>query len=118
MARQSRLTTEMQECTQDCLNCYSVCIETMQHCLAMGGRHAAAEHIRLMQACAAICQTSAEFMLMGSEFHGRTCGVCAEVCAACEQDCAGMAQGDETMQRCADMCRRCAESCRRMAAST
>ena len=107
-------TGHMQECIDNCLRCHAVCTETITHCLEMGGRHAAPEHIRLLQYCAQICATSADFMLRGSDLHGRTCGVCAEVCARCAEDCARMAAGDEMMQRCADECRRCAESCRRM----
>ena len=115
MAHTHQMTSEMRECIQNCLNCYAICLETAHHCLTMGGKHADPEHIGLMQACAKICETSAALMLSGSEFHSRTCAVCAEVCRACERSCASMAQGDETMQRCADICRQCAESCQRMA---
>ena len=81
------------------------------HC----GPHAEAAHIQLLLDCAEICQTSANFMIRGSQFHRRTCATCAEVCAACAEDCARF--GDDTqMQRCAEMCRGCAESCQRMAA--
>jgi hypothetical protein len=109
------MTAEMRECIQNCLDCYRICVETTHHCLTLGGKHAEARHIGLMQACAEICRTSAAFMLHGSEFHNRTCGVCAEVCRACEQSCSKMAEGDATMTQCADICRRCAESCQRMA---
>jgi hypothetical protein len=80
----------------------------------LGGEHAAADHIRRLIACAEICDTSARFMLLGSDHHARTCGVCAEVCAACAADCDRLSD-DEMMQRCADVCRRCAESCRQTA---
>jgi hypothetical protein len=82
----------------------------------MGGKHAEAAHIRLLLDCAEICATSANIMLRGSDLHGKTCGVCAEVCERCADDCARLADGDGLMTRCADMCRRCAESCRTMAA--
>ena len=118
MAHTKKLTSEMRECIQNCLNCHSICLETMQHCLTLGGKHSEARHIGMLASCAEICRTSAAFMLSGSEFHHRTCGVCAEVCRACAQDCSEMAAGDETMTRCAEMCRRCAESCQRMAAET
>ena len=106
---------EMQQCIQECLNCHSVCLATVADCLRMGGEHAAAAHIGLLLDCAEICQTSANFMLRGSQFHTRICGACAEVCEQCAQDCERM--GDNArMKACADTCRRCAESCRRMAA--
>lgn len=108
------ISPEMQECIDECVACYSLCEQTVQHCLEMGGKHAAPHHIRLLLDCAEICRTSAGFMLRGSDFHHRTCGVCAEVCRACEKECRSMGD-DEMMQRCADACRRCAESCARMA---
>jgi hypothetical protein len=66
--------------------------------------------------CAEICQTSANFMLRGSDLHQRTCAICAEVCRACAEDCERMADGDKMMLECARQCRSCAESCERMAA--
>jgi len=80
----------------------------------MGGKHAEASHIQLLLACAEICQTSANFMLLGSDLHARTCGVCAEVCEQCATSCEQMGN-DAQMQACAEACRRCAESCQRMA---
>jgi hypothetical protein len=106
----------MQRCIDECINCASICTETIMHCLQMGGEHAEMEHIRLLMDCAEICQTSANFMLRHSELHGRTCAVCAEVCERCEQSCAKFS-GDPVMDECADACRSCAQSCREMAAS-
>ena len=108
------LSTEMQQCVDECLSCYSTCEQTIQHCLEMGGKHAEPAHIRLMADCAEICRTSAGFMLRGSPLHTSTCGVCAEVCRACEKECRKMRE-DPEMLKCADACARCAESCERMA---
>jgi len=115
MLSQEAPSTEMQQCIQNCTECHNTCVATVTHCLQMGGPHAEATHIRLLLDCAEICATSANFMLRGSDLHGRTCGVCAEVCARCAEACARFG-ADPQMQACADMCRRCAESCRRMAA--
>ena len=112
MAHQS--DPRMQECIDRCHGCQEVCLETVGHCLEMGGEHAEADHIRTLLACAEICETSARFMLLQSAHHTRTCEVCAEVCEACAEDCERLGE-DETMQRCADACRRCVESCRQMA---
>jgi hypothetical protein len=30
------ISKEMQECVDECLNCYSVCVQTVQHCLEVG----------------------------------------------------------------------------------
>jgi hypothetical protein len=114
----TQMNQEMQECINNCLSCHAVCLETISHCLQMGGRHAEASHIRLLQDCVQICLTSADFMLRGSNFHGQTCGVCADVCERCADECESMADGNDFMARCAEECRRCAESCRRMASGT
>lgn len=115
-----QMSQEMQDCIQNCLNCHAVCLETINHCLAMGGEHAEATHIGLLQNCAEICMTSAHFMLTMSDHHPQVCDVCATVCDACADSCESLASGDaaEFMQRCADVCRHCAESCRRMASGT
>jgi hypothetical protein len=109
------ISDDMRRCIQHCLDCHSICLETVAYCLQHGGKHAEAGHIRLLLDCAGICQTSANCMLRGSELHGRTCDVCAEVCERCARDCEQF--GDDAMMReCAERCRRCAESCPQMAA--
>jgi hypothetical protein len=65
--------------------------------------------------CAEICQTSANFMLRGSELHSRTCWACAEICERCARDCERLSD-DAYMRACAEACRRCANSCKHMAA--
>jgi hypothetical protein len=83
--------------------------------LQKGGKHATADHIRLLEDCVQICKTSGDFMLRGSPLHARTCAVCAEVCERCASECDKMGD-DAVMKACADACRRCAESCRKMTA--
>ena len=100
----TRMSQEMRQCIEHCTNCHRICLETITYCLQMGGKHAEANHIRLLQDCAEICRTSVDFMIRSSQFHGRTCGVCAEVCTACGQDCRQMAGGsDQQMIACAEM---------------
>lgn len=103
----------MRRCIEHCQSCHATCVETVAYCLQQGGRHTEASHVRLMLDCAEICQTSANFMLRGSDLHTRTCGVCAEVCERCAEDCERMGD-DARMKACAEMCRRCAASCRDM----
>ncbi|RPI25557.1 MAG: four-helix bundle copper-binding protein [Chloroflexota bacterium] len=112
---QTHMSDAMRECIRECQNCHSICEETVIHCLQMGDEHADPGHIRLLLDCAQICQTSADFMLRGSDLHGRTCGVCAEVCERCAQSCERF-RDDSMMQQCAQACRSCAASCRKMAA--
>lgn len=110
----AHISQEMRHCIEECQSCHSVCLETVTHCLQKGGPHAEANHIRLLLDCVEICQTSANFMLRGSELHTQTCAACAVVCERCAEDCERLAD-DEMMRRCAQVCRRCAESCRGMA---
>ncbi len=114
-ATHSDYSEQMLVCIQNCQDCHRACLQTLAYCLRQGGRHAEPDHLRLLMDCADICLTSAAFMIRGSDLHGRTCGVCAEVCERCAEECERLAEGDEMMTRCAEVCRRCAESCRRMA---
>jgi hypothetical protein len=109
---QNMMNTDMQHCIDECTSCHAICLQTIQHCLSMGGKHVEPEHLRLMQDCVQICQTSADFMLRGSPLHMHTCRACAEVCQQCAEDCERL--DGEQMKRCAQACRRCAESCRQM----
>jgi hypothetical protein len=110
------ISSEMQQCIDECTRCQHICLATVSHCLELGGKHADPAHIGLLLDCAEICQTSANFMLRGSERHQLTCGICADICRACADDCERRAGGDKLMQDCAQQCRRCGESCERMAA--
>lgn len=107
----TQMSQDIERCISECLNCHRICLETVQHCLQMGGKHASPEHIKLLLDCAEICQTSANFMLRGSNLHGRTCAVCAEVCTRCAESCEETGDGEQ-MRACAEACRSCAESCR------
>jgi hypothetical protein len=104
----------MQECIDRCQTCQESCLSTATYCLDKGGKHAERGHMSLLSACAEICDTAARFMLLGSEYHDRTCEVCADICDACAEDCESISD-DDVMTACAEVCRRCAESCRQMA---
>src|SRR6478735_4373185 len=109
------MSGQMQDCIDRCQSCQETCLETIGHCLELGGKHASADHIRTLMACAEMCATSARFMLLESPHHAVTCGACAEICEACAADCERF--DDEIMARCADECRRCAQLCRQMSTS-
>ena len=110
-----RIDEAMHRCIDECLECHRVCLATVAHCLEAGGRHAEARHLTLLLDCAEICQTSANFMLRGSDEHKRTCAACAAICQRCAEECARLTD-DQVMQDCAESCRRCADSCAMMAA--
>lgn len=109
---------EMQKCIQLCQDCQALCIQTVMHCLKIGGHHAAPEHIRLLLDCAQMCETTAQYLLRGSSLHERICGLCAEVCQECAEGCERIATGDQLLKRCAELCRRCAGSCEHMGTKT
>jgi len=73
-------STEMNQCITDCFNCAAICIETINHCLSLGGEHAKPDHIGLMQTCAEICTVSANAMLRGVHAHTATGGPGPEGC--------------------------------------
>lgn len=110
-----QMDNALQECIGHCSGCHNLCVNTISHCLDLGGKHAAREHIQLLQDCADICATAANFMLRGSAYHRQICGVCAEICQRCAEDCEQLGPTDEVMQHCALLCRRCADACREMA---
>ena len=106
---------QMRECIKHCWEARHECQTVLfSHCIEMGGIHVAAAHVRIMADCIQACQTAADFMVRGSQFHASECASCADVCEACAESCEGI-EGKE-MQQCAQMCRRCAESCRAMSA--
>lgn len=107
------LSSEMHVCVEQCLRCHSTCLDmAMNHYLEAGGKHVAPYHFKLMMACAEMCQTSANMMLIGTQHHKRICRECAEICEECAKSCEQVGVIDD----CVAQCRRCAESCRKIAA--
>jgi hypothetical protein len=106
----------MRQCIDDCVRCHEICLSTIPYCLEQGGKHVTEAHITLLLDCAAICATTADFILRGSDEHARICAACAAICHRCAEDCAEFPD-DEVMRACAGACRQCADSCDRMAAA-
>lgn len=105
----------MEKCIDLCQDCHALCTKTVAHCLRLGGRHAAADHIRLFLDCAQLCDVTAQYLLRGSSLHERMCGLCAEACRQCADSCVQVAGDDQMVKQCVEMCRSCAGSCERMA---
>ncbi|ARP94159.1 four-helix bundle copper-binding protein [Bordetella genomosp. 13] len=106
------ISTEMQQCIDECLACHQSCLGmAMRHCLPTGGRHTEPGHFRLMLACAQMCHTAAQMMLIGVPHHRHVCADCASICRQCADSCDAL----DGMDGCAAMCRRCADACERMA---
>jgi hypothetical protein len=108
-----RRSGEMNRVIDSCKETHGLCTETITHCLTLGGPHADVNHIKLLRDCSDICEDVEEFMLRGSDFHKRICGVCAEICDRTEKDLNRF--DDEAMKVCARSCRETGTLCREMA---
>lgn len=100
-------------CIELCRDCHDVCVSALAYCLRQGGGLTEEKHLRLLMDCVEICRACADFMLRGSSFHSRVCGVCADVCESCADSCESFGN-DALMKQCADICRQCATSCRQV----
>ena len=107
---------DMRTCIALCSECHQVCLETLTHCIGVGGRHAEASHLQLLLDCAEICRTAEDFMLRHSERHGLTCGSSRRSARRSRRKRRRVGGDDGLMERCWATCRRCAEACRQMAA--
>ena len=77
----------IRQCIDECVRCNEVCLSTIPYCLEQGGQHAEEAHIVLLQDCATICRTNADFMLRGSDEHERICEATAAICRRCANEC-------------------------------
>jgi hypothetical protein len=105
--------THKQDLADSFQHCHDLCLESLDRCLDLGGEYADPHLVRMLSACADICDASARFLPAGSRYLAQTCKVCAEVCEACASDCDRIA-GDKIVRQCADACRACASACRKM----
>lgn len=115
MSDQNTLSSEMQNCIDNCIECQKVCFQMAmtQDWQQAAGKPVEQDLFRLLINCAEICHVSANFMLSNSPLHAAVCAACADVCDSCAKSC------DEAggMAECAQASRRCAESCEDMARS-
>ena len=108
-----QIDPNMKACMDACHECHVTCLHmAMNHCLEMGGQHAAPEHMKIMADCAQICAVAIDFMARKSEHHAHICRECAEICRACAASCEAL----DGMEDCVAACRKCADACDRMAA--
>jgi hypothetical protein len=93
----------IEQCIENCTRCHRICLETAAR--HFRGERGAAQgheaHVRLLLDCAEICQTSANFMVRGSDLHGHTCAACAAVCERCAEECDKLGE-DPHMAACAE----------------
>jgi hypothetical protein len=106
-----RQTDQIELCLLNFLDRHHrICRETITYCLFKGGEYTTEKLIRLLQDCAEICQTAANFMIRNSDILPAICNACAEVCLKCAEACEGLRE-DYLMEACAEACRQCAEFC-------
>jgi hypothetical protein len=108
------MTSEMQQCIANCMDCHRVCTETVAHVLHGGHPHNEAKHLVALLDCAQMCGLHADFMARRSPHADHLAKECAEICKACAALCEGHPDPDGKMQQCAEVCRRCAASCEGM----
>lgn len=106
----ARRSEVVQPCIDVCLACYSVCAQTSAHCLIREERQVDAARLRLLNDCAEICRTTADFTLRGSELQDVTRDACAMICERCAESCRSIPD-DPQLLRCAEACERCAAAC-------
>jgi hypothetical protein len=107
------LTRQMQECIEACMNCHSICEETMSSCMQQGGQQQM-QVMRALMDCSETTRMCADMMMRRSPMHTDMCALCAKACDMCAEACTTMPD-DQQLTRCAEACRRCAETCRAMA---
>lgn len=116
MASKIHVKDNLESCAQECIQCHSVTLETMNYCLGMAGDYNDPELLRLLRDCMEICQVNANFLIAGSFFHTKTCLIAAEICDATALACSQFEE-DEQMKACQESCEQCANSCRRLSVS-
>lgn len=110
---------EVQEATDDCLECHRVCLHTFSHLLTLetDAEIAEPDQLNLLLDCADICATCADFLLRASAFQTRIADLCCEICRRSQQLCELPGGADPIVRECAAVCARCANSCRRLLAT-
>ena len=110
---------QFQHSVEACLQCFESCEQMIVHLNTQ--ENVDPNLIRLLNDAVEITQVSATFMLRGSNFHIRTCAVCAEVCKICGEALeAALATpnklgSDELIRSCIAALKDCTESCYQMA---
>lgn len=109
MVPEAKQTYEMRQAIDKARECERICQETFNHCLEMGGRHAAPSHLRILLDCAEVCGTASGTLLRGA-VNGPLWAACIAACEVCEASCRNVGDDDQ-MRACAEACRACADAC-------
>lgn len=90
--------------------CRAACLDMVGHSIRMQGYYAELGHVRLLEDCARLCESTVDFLLRGSELAPEMLALCGEVCRRSARDCERF-DYDQQLLDCAAACNRCAESC-------
>jgi hypothetical protein len=105
---ESILSSQMEDCIQDCLNSHAVCLDTAMSLLQKGNHYA--DPVRILLDCSEVCATNAHFLMRNSPVSGSVLLPCAQVCNHCAGVCDEIGETD-----CANACRASATSSEQMA---
>lgn len=98
----------IQECVTSCLSCYAACVSATKD--YRSDKEDDATLFSVLSDCALVCQTTANFLLRGSDAMGWMCAVNARICDRCAREC-----GRQQLFECATACRECAALCHKLA---
>lgn len=97
-----------------CQDCHDICLDILvNYCYVQGGEYTNPHHLKIMDDCIEICETTANFLRRNSEFSNEVCAPCASICYECANSCANLPSRE--MQKCAEIARQCAQSCEQLA---
>lgn len=105
-----KMDSKMKSAMESASKCHKKCLETISHCLEMGGEHTEKSHMTTLMDCAEICMVAEHSMMRESPTHMSISVACAVVCDACAESCERIE--DKEMEECAKACQKCAEDCR------
>lgn len=93
-------------CKTECSTCKKVCEKTLKHCTELGGEHAQAEHIKILNDCITACSDAEMAMGKKDTDEKFKCNMCMEACKKCADYCDTM-KDDKVMRDCAKECKMC-----------
>ncbi len=108
--------TENQACIQNAVHCHLICKQLIQYSIQTGGIYAEPSHLRLLEDCSEICETTANLILRESDLMKELCLVCMRACERCAARCRRFPD-NQRMTACAEACEQTANSCSAVAAA-
>lgn len=102
------MSPEMRQSIQNCDDCSTLCLEAVSHCLQIESGYI---DMNILLACAEMCQTTSNVMMLNSQLQTQLAALCVEACETCADHLEQRGYADEQLLACAEMCRRCAETC-------